>query len=136
MIARVLAKTGATVRDHEMMYKAVSQSVIMYSSESWVVTGANLKVLEMFHHRADRCITGMTERCEAGGKWEYPPVVTALKSAGLHPIMEYIIRRQENIVENVACRPSCELYVEAERRLGTSRRMRWLGQDVVNEPKD
>ena len=45
MIARVLAKTGATVRDHEMMYKAVSQSVMLYVSDIWVVTGEMLNVL-------------------------------------------------------------------------------------------
>ena len=50
MIARVFVKTGATVRSRGMMYKAVAQLVLMYRSESWVVTGDMLKVLEGFHH--------------------------------------------------------------------------------------
>ena len=49
-----------------------------------------LKVLEGFHHRSERRITAMTERRVANGEWEYPPVVTALEAAGLHPIQEYI----------------------------------------------
>ena len=51
MIARVLAKTVATVQDRGMMYNAVAQSVILYGSEIWVVKGEMLKILEGFHHR-------------------------------------------------------------------------------------
>ena len=35
--------------------------------DSWVVTGAMLKFLERFHHRATRQITGMTEKRGVGG---------------------------------------------------------------------
>ena len=66
MIARVLAKTGAMVRDRGMIYKAVAQSVLMYGSLSWVVTGEMLKVLEGFHHQVARRITGMTATYGAG----------------------------------------------------------------------
>ena len=52
MVVRVIERMGATVRDHGMMYKAVAQLVLLYGSESWVVTGEMLKVLERFRHRA------------------------------------------------------------------------------------
>ena len=41
----VATKTGATVRVRGMLYKSVVQSVVLYGSESGVVTGAMLKVL-------------------------------------------------------------------------------------------
>ena len=44
--------------------------------------------------------------------------------------------RQAAIAENVACRLIDELCVEAEQRPGTSRRMIWWKQDVVNEPEE
>ena len=72
MIARVMAKTGATVRKWGMMYKAATQSVLLYGSESWVVTGDILKVLEGFLHRAARRITEMTAAHGEGGHWFYP----------------------------------------------------------------
>ena len=59
MISRVLMKTTETVRARGLMYKSVAQSVMMYSSDSWVVMGAMLKVLEGFQHWASRQITGM-----------------------------------------------------------------------------
>ena len=57
------------MRSRGMIYKAVDQAVLLYVSESWVVTGAMLKLLEGFHHRAARRITGMTETRGAGGEW-------------------------------------------------------------------
>ena len=79
-------KKGATLRPHVMMYKEETQSVLMYVSDSWLATKAMLKVLEGFHHRAARQITGMIEKRVADGDWEYPPVVAALESAVSNPI--------------------------------------------------
>ena len=111
-------------------------TMIMYGSEIWVVTGDILKVLEGFHHRVARRITGMTATRGVGGEREYPPVVAAMESAGLHTIVDYIRRRQENIAEKVACCPVYKLCVEAERMPGTIRMVRWWYQDVVNEPEE
>ena len=40
--------------------------MILYGSESWVVTGAMIKVLEGFHQRADSKIMGMMLKRGAG----------------------------------------------------------------------
>ena len=56
-----------------MIYKAVAQLVLLYGSEIWV-----LKILEGFHHREDRQITGMTATHGAGEECEYPLVVAEL----------------------------------------------------------
>ena len=45
-----------------------------------------LRVLEGFHNREARRITGMMAIRGAGGEYKYPPVVEEIKSAGLHPI--------------------------------------------------
>ena len=63
--------------------------MILYVSESWVVMGAMLKVLEGFYHQPYRQIMG------------------SLEAAVLHPILEYIRRRQATRV------PIYELYVDA-----------------------
>ena len=39
MLARVIERTGATVWSQGSMYKAVEQSVLLYFSEGWLVTG-------------------------------------------------------------------------------------------------
>ena len=86
MIARVMAKTGERVRAREAMYQVVAQSVLLYISESWVVTGWMLKDLEGFHNWAVRRITGTTATHGEGGEWEYTPVVAEMEGTGLHPI--------------------------------------------------
>ena len=97
IILGVLESTGANMWAWGAMYKAVAQSIILYGSKIWVVTGEMLKVLEGFHHRAARQITGLTEKCRAGREWEYPSVEEAMETAGIHPIVVYIKRQQTTI---------------------------------------
>ena len=87
-----------------------------------MVTGEILKVLEGFHHWAARQIMGMMAKRGADREWEYPSVLEAMESAGLHPIGVYIRRRQSTIEERVACCPIYKLCTEADRMPGTS----WL----------
>ena len=47
------------MRDRGMMYKEVEHTVLLHGSESWVVTGVLLKILEGFFHRAAIQITGI-----------------------------------------------------------------------------
>ena len=85
MIARVLAKTGATVQARGMMYKVVAQSVTIYVINNLVVIGSMLKVLDRFHHRTSRHITGITAISGADGEWEYPPGDDCTGSCGTTP---------------------------------------------------
>ena len=55
--------------------------MLLYRSENLAVTGEMLKVLEGFHHRAARRITGMTAKHVADTEWKSPPVVVALEAA-------------------------------------------------------
>ena len=109
------------MRSQGDMYKVTAQPVLLCGSESWVVNGGVLKVLEVFHHRTTRRITGMKTKFRAGREWEYPLVVEALKTTGLHIIRVYIRRQQATVAESVACRPIYELCTEAGGMPGTSR---------------
>ena len=52
-----------------MIYKAVIQTVLLYISESWVVTDEMLKVLEGLYHQVDQRITGMSSQKIREGGW-------------------------------------------------------------------
>ena len=60
---------------------ALNMVVILYISESWVVTGSMIKFPKGFCHRAARWITGMAATHGMGGEWEYYPVVAAMEAA-------------------------------------------------------
>ena len=134
MISRVLERMGASVRAWGEIYKAVAQSVLLYGSNIWVVTGEMLKVLMAFQNQAAQQITGMTENCGAGGEWEYPAVYGAMDAVGIHPIGVYTKRRQTKIAERVECNPIYALWTEAERIPGKIRMVHWWDKDTVNEP--
>ena len=70
MAEKVLAKAGAVVWTQEMIYNAVVQTVLVYGSEIWMMTGAMLTVLEGFHHWVARQIVGKTARRSGEGEWE------------------------------------------------------------------
>ena len=62
VVEKVLGKMGEPIKLRAIMYKALFQEMLLYGSESWVVTDAMMTVLEGFHHRIARRIAGMTER--------------------------------------------------------------------------
>ena len=54
------------------IYLGVVQSVMMYGSETWVMTQLNSRVLGGFRHRVARRLTG-SQPCQGrGGVWTYP----------------------------------------------------------------
>ena len=77
----MVSNTGATVQAQSILYKAIVQSGLLYDSESWVVTWSMIKVIEGFHYRVARRITGMTARRTMTGEWEWPLVAEALETS-------------------------------------------------------
>ena len=52
-----------------MMYTPVVQTVLLYGRDSWVITEAIMKVLEVFNHRIARRIKGKTYRSVGEYGW-------------------------------------------------------------------
>jgi hypothetical protein len=89
-----------------MFYKAVVQSVLLYGSETWVLSPKMLSKLEGFHKQIASWLTGRTpvyHRRE--DEWQYLPLGNALEEAGMLPMDEYITLRRNKIAEFVAMRP-------------------------------
>ena len=134
MVGKVVSKTGAMVQARVMLYKVVVKLVLLYMSDSWVVTGAVIKVLEEFHHQVARRIMGIMAHRTTGGEREWPLVAEALETSGLCPIKEYIKWRQDTVEAQVACWTIYELCTGSGWMPGTSKFMWWwehdVGQDV------
>ena len=67
MVENVVTNTGAIVKEWGMLYKSVVQTVMIYGSKIWAVTGEMLKVLDGLHHQAARRIAGKTDRRTTSG---------------------------------------------------------------------
>jgi hypothetical protein len=101
-VSQVLLHEGHDKRTSGMFYKAVVQSVL-YDCEAWVITPTMLRILDAFHRRIVRQLTGRAPYLqEDTGTWVYPPFGNASEEAGFYTISEYILRRLATLVDNVA----------------------------------
>jgi hypothetical protein len=115
-----------------MFYKAVVQSVLLYGSETWVVTPAILQVLQGFHHWIARQITGMRPRfCPRTETWSKPPIAEALEAADMKSIEWYITKRRVTFAKLVTERPVYNLCQQAQRMEGD--RLCWWDQALTWE---
>ena len=74
----------------------VVSSVLIFVSESWVVTPRILQLLGSYHNRAEKRISVWMPQFR-NLRWEYPQVGEALAEAGLEPIGDYIYRGLEGV---------------------------------------
>ena len=107
-----------------MYYQALVASVLLYGSESWVVSPAALRELEGFHVEAARRLTGMRPR-KAAGKWVYPHSADVLAAAHLQTVNYYIQVRRHTVHNNIRDRDFFRECEGAERRRGIPSRLFW-----------
>ena len=93
-VARMLKRVGANVFIISRFYLAIVQAVLLYGADSWTVSARNMEVLERFHERVVRHITGCHIKRGAQGVWTYPDHEALLQKCGLWPIGVYIERRR------------------------------------------
>jgi hypothetical protein len=82
-----------------MFYKVIVQLVLLYCSETWVLTLAQYDWLNAFHVTIARRISGLKVRYDPDTEtWVKPASNMALERAGLHPLATYLKRRQDYIL--------------------------------------
>jgi hypothetical protein len=129
-ISRILRREGATPRISAMFYKAVVQTVLLFGSESWVLTPSMLGKLEGFHRQIARRLTGRSPvYLRSEGTWQYQPLGNAMEEAGLYSMNEYITRRINKLVDYVATRSIYTMCRETERRGLNRGHQYWWNQD-------
>ena len=96
-IASVLRSEGVNSRTMGYFYKAVVQAVLLYGSESWVISNFYQRQLQSFHSRIARYLTGRHIRCDENGDWHHPPTEDVLEEAGLHSVDHYIQVRRTTV---------------------------------------
>jgi hypothetical protein len=136
MIQRVLARETASQRISAMFYKATIQTVLLYGSETWVITDEILRLLTAFHHSVARRITNRHPRpVPDTDEWIYPSIQETLRQAGMFTIEEYLQRRRKYLEQHASqlqILQECQQALQTERP--TRRRNFWWKQPLSNLP--
>ena len=106
-------------------YIAATQAVLLFGSETWVLTARMEKSLDSFQSRVAQKITGSQTRRGKDGTWHYPSLVGAMKEAGIVWIWTSILRRQNTVAQFIATRPILDLCKKATRRPGARVARMW-----------
>ena len=93
---------------------AVVQAVLLFGSETWLLTPQLEKTLEGFHHEVMRQMTGMGPKCQQDGTWVYKPIGAVLEMVGMEDIGTYIFCLQNTITQNILTRPMMYLCLVVE----------------------
>ena len=70
-------------------YVVVAQPMLLFDSNTWVITPRLEKSLKVFHHRVTRQMAGMGPKRQRYGTWVYPPIGAALGMVVLEEIRIY-----------------------------------------------
>ena len=115
-----------------MFYIAVTQQVLLFREESWVLIGKMESALDAFQGRVARRLTGRMPRRGRDGKWQYLPLAGAIKDAGIVRVRTSVLRRQNTVAQFVATRPILALCEGTERRGGARVPQRWWEQTGID----
>ena len=90
-VGQFLWSKNAAPRVAAMFYNAVVQAVLLYGSETWVLSPTAMACLEGFHICAAYRMAKKNKPCwGAGNQWKHPWSGDVLKECGLLTIAEYI----------------------------------------------
>jgi len=128
-IGQVLRRENAPPRVSAKFYKAIVQSVLLYGSETWVLSPAAMARLEGFHIRAAyRMAKEHVPQRGPNLQWVYPSSEAVLEDCGMHTIQHYINVQRETIAKYVVGRSILAECQGADRRRGLVPRRWWWEQ--------
>ena len=131
-VSKILTRQEVHAPVAGMFYQAVVAAVLLYGSKSWVLSPSALKVLEGFHVKASRQMTGMRPQQQTVGPWVYLKSAVVLAAARLRPVATYIRQLRHQIAKTIEERTLLEECRGTERRSGSLSRL-ILWQHTANE---
>ena len=120
-----MSQEGADPNVSGNFYKAVAQAVLLFGTETWVLTQMMEMDLEIVQSMFARRLTGNQPRRWTYGSWDHPPLEEALGEAGLEGIRNSVTRRQNKVAQYIATRPILDLCERATRRPRVRVSHRW-----------
>ena len=124
-LARVPGREEADPKVSRSFYTAVTQQVLLFGAETWVLTRKTESALDAFQGRVVRRLIWRQPLRERYGRCYYPYLLGAMKEVGIMRIRTSILRRQNTVAQFIATRTILGLCEVAVRRTGTRVPRRW-----------
>ena len=107
----------------------VIQSVLLYESETWVITPSIGRGLIRFQNRVSHRLMGWKYVRGREGMLVYPLLVESMEKAVLQEVDTYVSHPQKKVAQFIATSPIMELFLVAERRPGSRETKKWWEQE-------
>ena len=82
-LARILGREGADPKVSRNFYISVTQQVLLFGAETWVLTKRMEATLDTFQGRVAQRLTGRMPHRGRDGKWLFLPLAGATKEVGI-----------------------------------------------------
>ena len=123
---RILNREGAEPRVSGFFLNAMVQAVLLFRSDTWVVTPRMGKSLGGggVHNQLSRRLTRRLLRRTPNRKWKYTSAAMAWEEAGVLVVEEYIRCHHNTVAQYISTQSLFDLCEGLERALGTQVGMR------------
>jgi hypothetical protein len=134
-IGRVLRRDGASAHTTSRFYMVIVTAVLLFGSETWVVTRRIADMLTTFHNKCARIIgrTYIRPKTGAPTEWIYPSVKSSLEAAHLLPLRTYLDRRHVTFRAYAQGRP---IYQRCEVSSSIAQQLPTLWEQLKNTTTD
>ena len=128
----MLGRECVDPKESRAFYIAVTQAVLLFGSETWVLAARMEKSLDIFQSNVARKIMGRQPRRRKYRIWFYPPLAGVIKETGMVGTRTSILRRQNTVAQFIATRLILDLCEQATRRPGAWVSKRWWDQTGID----
>ena len=118
-MSRVLIKEGGDARTLGGIYVTVAQAIMIYGSETWVMTPHIRMVLGRLHHRVAYRMMGRQSWIGQDIGWVHTPLEDAMAEEGLLEMETYVSPHQNAFAQFIVTSPIMDLCLAPEGRQGS-----------------
>ncbi len=130
-VGKVLRGENAPPTVAAKFYLAIIQAILLYGSETWVISLQAMARREGFHIRAAWCMAQKHKPWQGPWKeWVYLKSEDVLRECGMKSIAEYIQTRRQTIELYVSTRPILQECRQGEQQRGTVPHQWWWEQPM------
>ena len=131
-MSSLLTREGADAPLYGRVYVEVVQAVMLYRSDTWVMTPHIGRSLGGSHHRVDRRLMGRQPWRGWYSGWMYPPLESTMAETLLLEVETYFSRLQTTVAQFIVTRTIMYLCLVVERRTGSRLANWWYEQEGLD----